>query len=445
MGKKQYPLVNHHHLLIVLSVFVLAIFITGCTGNPNANPGNAKYRTGYDSLDMTFASGSPPDTFNYDSSCDLYSPTYSGVDCQNEIPIVLQIKNTGASDAYGFLYIHGYDPNIISIAGDQAYMPMGNAFSNPVFNDNMFSFSFGNRNTYFGFMQQGTGQQSMFSATYHNQRVNYGAGAFGSNGDFYTMNVVARNPDGSRIGFSVGKNFFSSYINGGWCPNNVVCGFRSIIALAGDNEETPGGDIQVYDFPAYLFGLPESLETFNQPIMATACYTYATRTTAMMCIDPRPNSNARKVCTPASVTLSGGQGGPIAITSIEQQPSNQRTVFTIHVKLNKKGTYDQVFDWPNLAKCNPNSGAIVRATDLNVVYVDYIALSGLPGIITCAQPTNYGYRIRLDDSGNGQITCTAELGTVYAQTQGAYEAPLTIDLAYGYSKSVQKLVNIRKI
>jgi len=433
---KSKSVTSRINLTVLISILVLTIVISGCS-TINANSGTKKYRTGYNSLDMTFASGSPPDSFNYDSNCQNYG------DCQNEIPIVVQIKNTGASDAYGMLYISGYDPNIISIAGDGAYMPRGNAFTNFYFNNNGFGFQFGGPNYYIGYQQQGQGTASAFSVLHNNQNINYGMGSFGQNGEYYHLNVAIDNSQ-NRIGYSAGELFFKNYITGGMCANNLVCGFRTVFAIEGDTEQTPGGGIEVYDFPAYIFGLPESLEVFQQPIMVTACYTYATRTTTMMCIDPRPNSNAHKVCTPTGVSLSGGQGGPISIITVEQQAGNQKTVFTIHVKHTKKGTYDQVYDWYSLAKCNPNSGLLLKATDLNVVYIDHVDLSGIP--LDCSQRDANGlYRVRLDDSGNGQITCTAYLNAATTLTGGAYEAPLTIDFAYGYSKSIQKVINIRKI
>ena len=73
----------------------------------------------------------------------------------------------------------------------------------------------------------------------------------------------------------------------------------------------------------------------------------------------------------------------------------------------------------------------------------YIALSGFdsvtsPGMITCTPD----YKIRLDTSGNGQISCTANFPL---NAESAYEAPLEIELWYGYSKNIYKEITIKRI
>lgn len=420
MGKK---------IILITALVLLSIFMSGCMGQlGNANTGKKTYYTGYDSIEMKFATDSPPDTFYYDPECDIYN------DCENEIPVVVELKNKGASDSYGALYIHGYDPNIISVAGDMAYMPRGSFFRISGNTQSGYTIELGGQGIYLGYRGGGTSPNSRFSVNQNNRPVYFGLGAFTDQGGVTGVNFQINQP--GRIGFSLGHNSLDRLRTS--CGNNI-CGFRTIFALPGDTAETPGGGIEVFEFPSYIFGLPPSLESFKQPIAITACYDYVTRATAMMCIDPNPNNNIRKVCRAGGVSLSSGQGAPLAITRIDQIAANKKSVFTIHVKHNKKDQTSVIYDWQQLYKCNPNSGSIVKATDLNVAYVGYIALSGRPDLIEC---TPQDGKIRLDESGNGQITCTAFSDN---NVESAYEAPLEIELWYGYSKTIQKNINIRRI
>jgi hypothetical protein len=89
-------------------------------------------------------------------------------------------------------------------------------------------------------------------------------------------------------------------------------------------------------------------------------------------------------------------------------------------------------------KCNPHVGAIVKPSDRNVVDVLYVELSGDDITQSCSG----GGRIRLDASGNGQFICTAYLNSA---SESAREAPLFIELGYGYGKNIYKEITIKKI
>ena len=165
----------------------------------------------------------------------------------------------------------------------------------------------------------------------------------------------------------------------------------------------------------------------------------------MVCIDPAPNSNVKKACKPMTVSMSGGQGAPVSVVKIDQKSSNKKTVFTITIKHTKKNTMDEIYDLYSLDKCNPNFGIgnIVKTTDKNVVYVNSIILSKMDITQYCSPNSGNMGKIMLDDAGNGYITCIAPLD--FANQPGAYTAPLEIELWYGYSKSIYKTVNIKRI
>jgi hypothetical protein len=391
------------------AIIIVVFMISGCDGISSGNNlYNRKYYQGYDSLQLSFLTDSPPSTFPYD-------PTST----QNEIPVVVQVKNLGAADTYGVLFIHGYDPHIMQVAGGQ--LPgIGNVNTGGTGSGWYFSLS----NVYIGLAGGGTNVNVGFTSPNGNV---YGLNAFTANGQLKSMTIRA-NP--GRIGYGLGQKIFSIF------TSSNGFGWNAPIALQGDTPDTPGGDMQAYDFPTYIINLPTSLEEFQQPIMVTACYDYATRSTTMICIDPKPTSAVRKPCTPRSVSPGGGQGAPVSVTRIDEISSSLKTVFTIYIHHNKQDTLDELWDLNSLWKCNPEAQTLAKSTDMDVVYVNYVQLSGQP--VTCASDG----RIRLDSGGNGQISCTAVFDGL---TNTAYEAPLEIELWYGYSKSIYKYVDIKRV
>ncbi len=194
----------------------------------------------------------------------------------------------------------------------------------------------------------------------------------------------------------------------------------------------------MYEYPTLVYNLPASQEEFVQRFWATSCFSYATHATAMVCIDPTPQTQNTNECRVANVGLSGGQGAPVAITSVEEKASPTKVSFTINIHHNKQNTYDELYDYHSLYKCNPSNLEYAKSTDKNVVYVGYIKLSNSDITAGCT-PSN---RIRLDESGNGFITCIA---TLDGAAKNSYTTQLEMELWYGYSKSIYKDVRIKRI
>ncbi|GIU69344.1 MAG: hypothetical protein KatS3mg002_0580 [Candidatus Woesearchaeota archaeon] len=395
----------------VIIVFLL-IFVSGCSVGPNKGSNYIKkYYQGYDSLELRFLDESPPSRFYYDP------------EGYNEIPIVVELKNKGSSYAFGSLYIHGYDPNIIEVAGGAT--PTRNHITYN-FQSGLLSFSIGN--IYVGI--SGKGGSTKTTIGWNKNGKYYGGSVFTNDGKIVGLNLNLK-LDNNIIGMRLANTAFGAL--------NSYFGWNTVIALPGDTPENPGGGMEVYEFPAYIYYLPESLEQFRQPIMVTACYTYETRASTMICIDPKPNSNAKKACIARDVSLSGGQGAPVAVTRVQQQSSSGKVVLTINIKHNKKNSLDDLFDVNQLFyKCDPHAGEVIKPSDKNIVDILSVELSGMDITDTCSG----GGRIRLDQSGNGQFTCTAYLDRI---SEAAYEAPLTVSLGYGYSKNIYKEILIKRI
>jgi hypothetical protein len=246
---------------------------------------------------------------------------------------------------------------------------------------------------------------------------------------------VGINPGISQYGTGAALNMITAgmFSTFGW--NEWLKKFE----LEGRSSNSPAGDMEVIEFPATILSLPPSLEEFRQRVMVTSCFDYATHASEMVCIDPEPYSNVKKACKPTTVSLAGGQGAPVSITTIEQRPGRGRTTFVINVHHTKKNTYDELYDYFSLYKCDPASGEIVKVTDKNIVYIGYVYLSDIDITMTCI-PDQV---IRLDQSGNGQITCSLEFPEGMATS--AYQAPMEIELWYGYSKTIYKDIIVRRI
>lgn len=430
---------SKNKIFLILSVLALLVLITGC-GSTNVTQ---KYYTGYNSVEMRFLEDTPPATFFYDSQAR---------DIQvNTIPINVELYNRGSSDSYGALFIHGFDPNIVAVQGYTNNYP---GYTGPIRGGNTFGGWYGNGDNFaitalnipignsivnLGLSSYGGRKSISFSSFGLN-----GAGFTNRAGMFSAMNFQTRAGVAGYGGISTGvvqgrigsvlnpitMGMMSAFGWGGWLKH---------FQLEGRNPNNPGGGMDVVEFPATMLDLPPSLEQFRQRIMVTSCFDYATHASTMVCIDPEPYSNVKKACRPLTVSLGGGQGAPVAVTTIEQRPGRGRTTFVINVHHTKKDTYDELYDYFSLYKCDPASGETVKTTDKNIVYVGYVYLSDYDITMTCI-PDQV---IRLDESGNGQITCSVNFPVGMATS--AYEAPIEVELWYGYSKTIFRDVYITRI
>jgi hypothetical protein len=425
--------------LLFLGIITL-IVASGCT----STYGNTKYYTGYNSVEMKFLSDSPPAIFYYDSQAaeEGRDPTV------NTIPINVQIQNLGSSDSYGALFIHGFDPNIVAVDGYTRPYSIGGYMRGPVFGGwyqggQNYGFNLGGLdigkgyNLNFGF--QKVGDRNIMSFSTFNGGVNDRSALFSSLGftiatSSHGLTGISTQVAQGRVGSVLRPITMGMFNSFGWRG-----GWLKLFDLEGRNPNNPGGAMDVVEFPATILTLPPSLEEFRQRIMVTSCFDYATHASTMVCIDPEPYSNVRKSCIPQTVSAGGGQGAPVAITTIEQKAGKGRTVFTINIHLNKKDSYDELYDYFSLYKCDPASGATVKVTDKNIVYVGYVYLSDYDITMNCI-PDQI---IRLDEGGNGQITCSVTFpqGT----PTSAYQAPLEVELWYGYSKSIYRDIIVKKI
>lgn len=176
------------------------------------------------------------------------------------------------------------------------------------------------------------------------------------------------------------------------------------------------------------------LASQSTTIITNACYEYRTTATINACIDPQQLKKEQKVCTIKTITQSGGQGGPVAVTKVEQQmlphedPDKMIPTYTIYIQNSGTG---QIIE----------SGQIYDAcTGRNIDKDDYdrVAVTAtLSNYLLSCEPT----QIKLT-ADNNKIFC--RLGQGISKSAGNYQAPLTIDLEYGYMQTKPKTIRIIK-
>ncbi len=225
------------------------------------------------------------------------------------------------------------------------------------------------------------------------------------------------------------SGYDSNYLNFGSSQH-------SITGLEGKSITNPNGIYrEIAEFTASSVDVQniENIDSFSQIIRGTACYIYHTDAYPIVCMDPtagRGTSN-QKICTVHSVSLSGGQGAPVAVTNVEQEMAGNRNggarvIFKIGIKNMGKGT---VF---SASRGVSNCHTDLSYTDVDVVDVDSVSFSGTQ--MDC-RPS----QVRLDN-GVGTIICMAD-GS-FGNGVDAYTTPLEISLAYGYRESIERSVNI---
>jgi hypothetical protein len=169
-------------------------------------------------------------------------------------------------------------------------------------------------------------------------------------------------------------------------------------------------------------------------LLATACYEYETVATGNVCIDPDPFAPAirQRVCVPQNVGLGGGQGAPIAVSSIEVDASPGKSRFKIHISNVGGG---EVFrsGGDTLNRCGP--GGKLGFDEVDYVELEDVIVSGMSIRGSC-KPLDMGH-----------IRLTNKQGVVYCEFSSprgdaAYVSPMTVRLRYGYRNSMVQNLEI---
>ena len=274
-----------------------------------------------------------------------------------------------------------------------------------------------------------------------NQNVNYHSGTKGLELKFYNkappdkiykgmpLDVMVEYSNKGAYNIQGGKIYLS-----GFDPRYVSFSpsYLENLVAEGKNVFNPDGKItttQTFTDSSVGAGIPDSVDKIKQTIKATACYIYRTEASIDVCINPKTiNSLTEDICQVQTVSPSGGQGAPIAITKVEEEVYQNTIQFRIYFQNVGGGT---------VMKSNVIDHCDTMLNRMDANKLDVISVSFSDKGMRC-DPQN---PVNVDETGKGFIFCKytgADLG------QSAYKTTLKVELEYGYRTSIQKDVEIQR-
>ncbi|MEM4337018.1 MAG: hypothetical protein QXG86_03370 [Candidatus Woesearchaeota archaeon] len=212
---------------------------------------------------------------------------------------------------------------------------------------------------------------------------------------------------------------------------NIGATTQTIGTIEGKTTTNKEGGYTQVQFPPYgtfSVNLPPGTDVYPATLQATACYDYQTKAVLPVCIDPDPYGIVKqKACTPKGAPTAGGQGAPVAITSVEQESLPGKVIFKIRVGNVGGG---QVLE---KGLSNICTSSLLRYNQIDKIQYN-VKLGGAGGDCKPTTP------LRLVNN-QATITCSFNVGT----SKLAYTTTLDVELNYGYLSSVQKSIQIKKI
>lgn len=420
---------------IMLLLFIV-FFITACSGyGRTVNTATEDFYTGTQGVTARF-DHLPSKMFFYRDA-----GPYG-----NEFEVGVEVHNRGASWTRGAVFLSGYDPNLIVFKE----VPLGAlrqsscGFSFSQITRNVINSGYGVFGGIFSCGGASAGLTTTGDIFLNMQSSSQFAKAMGWSDDFPDFSVSADTIyDQTHLTVNfLGANIDMDYWGHGRLFLSIFSGVNFLEVLGreyvmpGRSYEYPTGDLEFFSYSGNINpnGWAPGLDEVRQPLLLTNCYYYTTFAAPLVCIDPDPYSDVRKVCNPRQLSFSGSQGAPVAITSIEQEAGPRSSTFRINIQNVGRG---EVYDPGQLQKCSPYIADRVSPRDKNVVVLGDIRI-GNQRLIDC---TPKGV-IRLQN-GRGTITCNYPYE--YRGMQSAYETPLYIELWYGYSETEQRTLNIKRV
>lgn len=448
---KNYLKMNRSQLLLFSLIIILLLSLSACSNLAfpgGKNPRTDDFYKGTEGVRMWLPDPSSPPSKMYFYGADSIE--------ENSFNIFINLWNVGASWTQGAVFVSGYDPHMITLYGvDDELVKL---------NWNGCDIGFG------GQPDLDTGNiGNLFGMFFSVNCPDQGVGAFYNNPDQWgaQLNSLAQlfgwNPDSwiNSLGFSYmqqpnGQGYFYLDVGDSYSQDNLDHGKGMLILMSGmqlgqfgteytlapDAYEYPGGEKTSVSFEGYIHQWPMGLDRTEKamPFLITNCYAYSTYAAPQVCIDPRPQDlEANKVCIPQRITYNGGNGAPVAVTSIEQENTLHKVYFDINIRNVGKG---QVFDLGQLAYCSPYFPGRLTLNQLNKVYL----LDARIGQQHLYCTPDRGRGIRLDEHGQGSVRCTYDMqlspGTM---ASSAYETPLIIEIGYGYQETTQTNMMIKRV
>ncbi len=238
-------------------------------------------------------------------------------------------------------------------------------------------------------------------------------------------------------------------------PDPVNCGVDYIEPKS--KFYTSGGTCIEY-LPA-LLNLNSVPDEIPFPILVTAIYPYTTDAAVPVCIDPNYHKLGNKACEMRPVTMSGGQGAPVAVTRVEPIPmSGGKVQFNIFLTNVGGG---EIVDYTR-TRANLRTGKDYNFAAYTIsAPVSFSSLTGsaIENVIIRGDKYYIAYGDNLINILIGGNFNTASAGIVrfnnnqavisrvidFGNKPSEFVTPLRITLFYGYKEDIRTTLHINKI
>ena len=254
-------------------------------------------------------------------------------------------------------------------------------------------------------------------------------------------------------------NWDPLYIKGGMNPYVPATHSTERRDLAGRSLIYPEGEKRTYDIPPSnsfeAQAVPGQMMSPKTSLAASVCYAYNTFMSTDVCIDTDiyDESVRKQPCEAKPITLSGGQGAPIAITGVDVEAvpfitSNGysefvKPIFTIHLSDAGNGYLIGPDDLEMKTACLLTG---IPKESLNAVKVNAHLFSTR---LDCGpRPDEDGSgMVRLID-GKADITCTVperELGQEIFAAKQNFKSSLSVNITYLYKTSTTREISLQRV
>lgn len=212
------------------------------------------------------------------------------------------------------------------------------------------------------------------------------------------------------------------------------------LSLEEKSQFNPQGGFSQVKLSVENVGLPAQLSSYASPVIFQACYPYATFASVPVCIDPDVQGvNPAKACRAQPVSLSGGQGAPVAVTRVEPRMSVSGDVmtplFAVYLQNRGSGRVVSAESWAEACKPGNDDGLKDQLPRVSVkATLQENELECRPNPV----------RLRVGEEA--RIICEPKENELeFGPQAGTFSTLLSVELGYGYVNAAMFPVTIARL
>ena len=428
--------------IVFVALLVSILFLAACEPGFGSDRAAAcasdfvdcRYYEGTRGVDIIL--DNPPHTLYYHSS-DINR------DDGNMVDFNIRVRNSGASDTYGAVFLTGFGNDFVISRADAGVVDIGTPLDGctvslgGVSGEGLSGFfsSFGFDCTGFGISNDPwRGAQANIDFGQLNEAYGWNLPSglvrsvrFNLRDGIHRLNVDLND-------FNIDLLYHGKLLLAFIEPLDLERFGGEVYRLRGDNPEYPGGGDDYKTIHVRMGSTwPAGTDQFNVPYQVKSCYAYTTFVSPEVCVDPSPHSGDDKVCRANRQINTGSQGAPVAVTRVDQHNTGRTVELTFHVRNVGNG---RVWNVGSLERCSPYyPDSRISTAHRNVVFLAYAEMEGVA--LRCDRR-----EIRLDDRGEGTFRCSYDLRDSGTAVGSAYVAPLRAELWYGYEQTINRNLRV---